>query len=281
MTVRSAAAIARPIMIPVISMVLLAGAAACTSFYEIPIETPIQPKMDVSMFQRVLIAGFIGGGTEDVDANLETVRLLRSQLRSKSNLRVIEAEVLQLAEIAKEQSKVEIVPVPSLGGAADGQQPPAAPAQQADQDGAIKIRNEKDLEKYQSIFANVAFWKKLGEEYQGPLIITGTVLFSPLASAGYVPVEREYFDQLGRRRVIQQRQYQERKGFTLQPRLIYIDGRSGATLYTETLREEILYNAQTNTPALSSYFELMDKVIPAFLGTLSTQKIRGTRVLLR
>jgi hypothetical protein len=280
MTVRSAAAIARPILIPVISVVLLAGAAACTSFYEIPIETPIQPKMDVSMFQRVLIAGFIGGGTEDVDANLETVRLLRSQLRSKSNLRVIEAEVLQLAEIAKEQNKTEIAPVPSLGGAADGQQPPAQ-ATQADQDNAIKIRNEKDLEKYQSIFANVAFWKKLGEEYQGPLIITGTVLFSPLASAGYVPVEREYFDQLGRRRVIQQRQYQERKGFTLQPRLIYIDGRSGATLYTETLREEILYNAQTNTPALSSYFELMDKLIPSFLNTLSTQRIRGTRVLVK
>ena len=107
------------------------------------------------------------------------------------------------------------------------------------------------------------------------------MLFSPLASAGYVPVEREYFDQLGRRRVIQQRQYQERKGFTLQPRLIYIDGRSGATLYTETLREEILYNAQTNTPALSSYFELMDKLIPSFLNTLSTQRIRGTRVLVK
>jgi hypothetical protein len=34
-------------------------------------------------------------------------------------------------------------------------------------------------------------------------------------------------------------------------------------------------------PALSSYFELMDRVIPAFLGTLASQKIRGTRVLLR
>ena len=55
------------------------------------------------MFQRVLVAGFIGGGTDDVDANLETVRLLRSQLRSKSTLRVIEAEVLQLADIAKER----------------------------------------------------------------------------------------------------------------------------------------------------------------------------------
>ena len=270
MTARSAAAIVSPALI-----LVLAGSSACTSFYEIPIETPIQPKMDVSMFQRVLIAGFIGGGTEDVDANLETVRLLRSQLRSKSSLRVIEAEVLQLADIAKEQANGDSSAPPSPGGAADGQQQPPA-----DQD-ASRIRNEKDLEKYQSIFADVAFWKKLGEEYQGPLIITGTVLFSPLATAGYVPVEREYFDQLGRRRVIQQRQYQERKGFTLQPKLIYIDGRTGTTLYSETLREEILYNASQNTPALSSYFELMDKLIPSFLNTLSTQKIRGTRILVK
>jgi hypothetical protein len=275
MTARSVAAIARPASI----VVLIAGLAACTSFYEIPIETPIQPKMDVSMFQRVLIAGFIGGGTEDVDANLETVRLLRSQLRSKSSLRVIEAEVLQLADIAKEQNKGEGPSTP--GGAADGQQQQQPAAQPPGAPDAPKIRNEKDLERYQSIFADTAFWKKLGEEYQGPLIITGTVLFSPLSTAGYVPVEREYFDQLGRRRVIQQRVYQERKGFTLQPKLIYIDGRTGATLYSETLREEILYNAQQNTPALSSYFELMDKLIPSFLNTLSTQKIRGTRVLVK
>ena len=107
------------------------------------------------------------------------------------------------------------------------------------------------------------------------------MLFSPLSTAGYVPVEQEYFDQLGRRRVIQRRVYQERKGFTLQPKLIFIDGRTGATLYSETLREEILYNAQQNTPALSSYFELMDKLIPSFLNTLSTQKIRGTRMLVK
>jgi hypothetical protein len=47
------------------------------------------------------------------------------------------------------------------------------------------------------------------------------------------------------------------------------------------MREEVLYNSQQNTPALSSYFELMDRVIPSFLGTLSMQKIRGTRILLR
>src|SRR4051795_2587834 len=96
MTARSAATIA--------SLVLLTAVSACTNFFEVPIETPIYAKMDVSAFRRVLVAGFISGGTEDVDANLETVRLLRSQLRSKSGLRVIEAEVLPLAEIAVEQS---------------------------------------------------------------------------------------------------------------------------------------------------------------------------------
>ena len=52
-----------------------------------------------------------------------------------------------------------------------------------------EIRNEKDLEKYQTIFADVAFWKKLGEEYQNPLIVTGTVLFTPHQTAGFVMTE--------------------------------------------------------------------------------------------
>src|SRR5215471_12136932 len=93
---------------------LLAGVAAlCAattlacgpSYFEIPIETPIQPKLDVSAFQRVLIAGFVAGGSDDVDANQETVRLLRSQLRNKSSLKVVEAEILPLMAIAQDQSK--------------------------------------------------------------------------------------------------------------------------------------------------------------------------------
>ena len=70
--------------------------------------------MDVTPFQRVFIAGFIAGGSEDVDANLETVRLLRSQLRSKSPLRVIEADVLPLVELAREQAAPEPGTGPSL-----------------------------------------------------------------------------------------------------------------------------------------------------------------------
>ena len=291
MTARNAATI--------VSLTLLAFVSGCTNFFEVPIETPLSPKMDVSAFRRVLVAGFIGGGTDDVDANLETVRLLRSQLRSKSGLRVIEADVLPLAELAADKAKTTPAPAPAAGAdgaptpnVIEGQVPPvpqlpAAPAPTAPTGPAsaasaeLKIRNAKDLEKYQAIFSDVAFWKKIGEEYENPLIVTGTVLFTPQQSAGFVTRNQESVDQYGRRVVIPQRMYVERKGFALSPKFIFIDGRTGTTLHTETMHEEILYSSQQNTPALSSYFELMDKVIPAFLGTLSTQKIRGTRVLLR
>ena len=275
---------------------LVAGLAlvGCTGFYEIPIETPIQPKMDVTAFQRVLVAGFISGGSEDVDANLETVRLLRSQLRSKSALRVIEAEVLPLAEIAAAESdaareSTDTVTTTSTGVAPVGPIPAADMARPADatakpQDPRkpeLGIRNEKDLAKYDKIFADVAYWKKLGEEYQTPLIVTGTVLFTPHQANGFVMQQREVYDSFGRRSVIPVRTYQERKGFILQPRFVFIDGRTGAILYSETFHEEILYNAQQSVPALSTYFELMDRVMPSFLSTLSAQKIRGTRVLLK
>jgi hypothetical protein len=247
------------------------------SYVEIPIETPIQPKLDVSPFQRVLVAGFIAGGSDDVDANLETVRLLRSQLRTKSSLKVIDADVMPLIEIAQDQSKA--------GGAAakgNGEDAKAENVSTAADSLALPktIKEEKDLEPYERLFANTAYWKTIGEEYQNPLIVTGTILFAPKNSSGFVSREVEEFDSLGRRRVVPVRTYMERKGFLLQPKFIFIDGRTGTTMYSERYREEILYNAQQNTPALSSYFELMDRLVPNFLNTLSTQKIKGTRVLL-
>jgi outer membrane murein-binding lipoprotein Lpp len=291
MTAPSAAAASKFVL----GAAVVAGLAlvGCTGFYEIPIETPIQPKMDVTAFQRVLVAGFISGGSDDVDANLETVRLLRSQLRTKSPLRVIEAEVLPLAEIAAAESAAardsNAITTTSEGVAPVGPIPAAEMAKPAESAARPQdphkadpsIRNEKDLAKYDKIFADVAYWKKLGEEYQTPLIVTGTVLFTPNQANGFVMQQREVYDSFGRRSVIPVRTYQERKGFILQPRFVFIDGRTGAILYSETFHEEILYPSQQSVPALSTYFELMDRVMPSFLSTLSAQKIRGTRVLLK
>lgn len=256
MTVRTAAAIA--------SLTLALGAPACVGFYEIPIETPIQAKMDVTSFQRVLIAGFLAGGSKSVDPNAETARLLRSQLRTKSGLKVIDADVRSLVdEIDKRQPT--LAPRPSQG---QGNDEP-------------KIKDEKDLQPYESIFNDVAYWKRIGEEYQQPLIVTGSVLFQEISRSGPQSQVQEYMDPSGRRATQEVRSYTERKGYALVPKFVFIDGRTGQQLYSEGAREEVLYPSTQNTPALSAYFELMDKLLPGFLNTLSTQKIKGTRILLK
>jgi hypothetical protein len=258
-----------------LSVACLGALAACTSYTEVPIETPIQPKLDVSAFQRIFIAGFIAGESDDVDANMETVRLLRSQLRTKGIMRVIDADTLPLIDVARQQGVGEGAsepPAPDNQATNGNQEPPSKPPD---------IKDEKDLEAYQRVFANVAYWKRIGEEFQQPLIVTGSVLFAPQARSGFVQREQEVYDSFGRRQVVPVRTYMERKGFVLRPTFIFIDGRTGETLHSETFREEILYNSNQTTPALSSFFELMDRLLPAFLNTLSAQKIKGTRVLLK
>jgi hypothetical protein len=178
-------------------------------------------------------------------------------------MRVIDTDVLPLMDAASESQGTE------------------KPILTTPQGTPVPIKDDKDLEPYEHLFADVAYWKKIGEEYQQPLIVTGTVMFAPQQRAGIVQRDQEVYDSLGRRRVVPVRTYMERKGFVLKPRFIFIDGRTGAVLHSENFREEILYNANQTTPALSSYFELMDRLIPSFLSTLSSQKIKGTRVLLQ
>jgi hypothetical protein len=240
----------------VVSLAAVLG-AACSSFYEIPIETPIKAKLDVDAFQRVLVAGFLAGGSDDVDGNLETTRLLRSQLRTKSGLRVIDTDVLPLMDVAAEERKADdSTPLPN------------------------PIKDDKDLDQYEHVFADTEYWKKVGEEHQQPLIVTGTMLFTSRQQTQMQQREQEVFDTLGRRRTVAERRLVERKGFGLAGRFVFIDGRTGATLHSQVFTESILYDANRQTPALSSYFELMDKLIPNFLATLSSQKIKGTRILL-
>jgi hypothetical protein len=253
MTVRTAAAIG--------SLALAIGSAGCMKFYEVPVEIPIQAKIDVTRFQRVLIAGFLSGGSRTIDPNTETARLLRSQLRSKQDLRVIDADVISLVDEVDRRREAPLPPPPT---------------------GEPKIRNAADLKNYEQIFADAEFWKALAQEYDNPLIVTGSVLFTEVTKSGQITRPQGYVDpQTGVERYTSVVQYADLKGFALTPKFVFIDGRTGAELYSETYHEETLYPVGQNTPALSSYFELMDKLLPSFLNTLSTQKIRGSRTLLK
>lgn len=220
------------------SAVLVAG---CASTYTVSIESPTHATLDVSAFPRVLVAGFIEGGTIAVDTNVETVRLLRSYMRSKTSLTVIEAAILPLTEMAAHKEA-------STGArdlATTGTRTPGAAC-------GLHPKSEKELQTCEYLFADAVLWKRLGEEYQDALIITGSLFFTAF-----------------------------RRGGTLQSTFIFIDGRTGTVIHSQRFRETVSDGSRRYVPALSSYFRLMDVVLPRVVGIVTNQRVRGTRTLLR
>jgi hypothetical protein len=211
---------------------------ACASFVEVPVETPLQSKLDVSAFRRVLIAGFVSDpGEADVDLSPETVRPLQDAL---DRLRTRFGDGERLSKADRESFRLE--------------------AEKVLQDGE--------------------FWRRIGEEFQNPLIVTGKVGFETQNRSGFQTEERVVRGPDNRPRVIRGNRYLERKGFSLNADFVFVDGRTGQTLHKEKFTEEVLYGEDQKVSPLSSYFELMDRLLPNFLGVISPQKIRGTRVLL-
>ena len=237
---------------------LLAG-PGCATFVEVPVEIPLQSKIDVGAFRRVLVAGFVtelAGG--EVDVASETVRLLENQLRSNSGLQVVEPDRPPLDDALEE----------ILDGLGAG-------------DRYTKEEKEQYRLEADRLLLDAAFWRKLGEEFQGPLIVTGHVRFEEQSRSGFESQERVVRDPgTNRPRLLRRSQYLERKGFSLDADFHFVDGRTGEVLHKERFTEEVLYGVDQKVSPLSSYFELMDRLLPNFLGVIAPQQIRGTRILL-
>jgi len=243
--------------LPLLAALLGTG---CASFVEVPVETPLQSKLDVSSFRRVLIAGFVTDvGEADVELGSETSRLLQNQLRSNSRLQVLEPDRPPL------QDALDKV-VERMG------------------DAGKYSRAERDQYKLEAdrLLQDAEFWRKIGEEYQQPLIVTGKLGFDVQNRSG-VQAEGRVVRPPGsnRNQLVRGNRYTERKGFSLNADFYFVDGRTGQTLHKEKFTEEVLYGEEQKVSPLSSYFELMDRLLPNFLGVISPQKIRGTRVLLK
>src|SRR5213592_1868083 len=88
----------RPAAIPrsgagLVMVFLLAG---CASVSNVRVLQPPTPSVNVSAFNGVWIAGFVTSANRDIDLNVETVRLLRNQLKSRTLLRVVDAEPMTI-----------------------------------------------------------------------------------------------------------------------------------------------------------------------------------------
>ncbi len=247
------------------SLNLVLGAAVllvsgCASFVEVPVETPLQSKIDVSAFRRVLVAGFVTELAEsDVDLSSETARLLQNQLRTSTKLQVLEPDRPPIHDALEKALE-------KLG------------------EGGKYTKQEKEQYKVETdrVLQDGEFWRKIGEEFQNPLIVTGRVGFDVQNRSGFQAEERVVRDPgTNRPRLVRGSRYLERKGFSLAAEFYFVDGRTGAVLHKEKFTEEVLYGEEQKVSPLSAYFELMDRLLPNFLGVISPQKIRGTRVLLK
>ena len=145
-----------------------------------------------------------------------------------------------------------------------------------------RIRDEKDLEAYEPLFANADYWKRIGEEFQQPLIVTGTVVFRAHQASGIVTQEREVYDQFGRRTrgAAAGLHGAQRLHPAPEVRLHRRTDRARCCTRKATGKSGSI-RSQQNVPALSSFFEQMDALLPSFLNTLSTTRVRGSRILLK
>jgi hypothetical protein len=241
-----------------VALALLA-AASCSSMVEVAVETPLQSKLDVSAFRRILIAGFVTDLQDsDVDLSAETSRLLQNQLRSNTRLQVLEPDRPPLQDALEKALE-------KIG------------------EGGSFAKEEKEQYRLEAdrLLQDPEFWRKMGEEYQQPLIVAGKLAFEGQNRSGFQPEERVVRTPAGQPALVRGNRYMERKGFTLSADFLFIDSKTGELLHKERFSEEVLYSEDQRVSSLSSYFELMDRLLPNFLGVITPQRIRGTRVLLR
>jgi hypothetical protein len=226
---------------------LVLGGCATGNATKVRIDTPAT--IDLSRFARVLVAGFVPNGTGQVELNEETAGFVRMQLRSHTLMSVIDSQPLQLAESSRSTGEPPERPNFTTPGFRH-----AVGLVSGSQAGG-------------DLFTDATFWRRLGEEYSEPLILTGTIAFRPLR-AGYAGVATGPSIPLSR------------PGFSLRLRLILIDGRTGEVIESDPFRQVTARASTDREEALSIYFRLMDQMLPSILEAVG-QKTSQTRLLLR
>lgn len=99
-----------------------------------------------------------------------------------------------------------------------------------------------------------SYWRRLGEEYDAPLIVTGSL---KLILAPPAIVER------GRRTF-----YYARAGRVFEATAVLIDGSSGRILAERPLPSRMRYGSGNLASGLALYYEMMDQAMPDWLAAI-------------
>jgi hypothetical protein len=211
-------------------LLLLVASTALAGPVEVAIQVPVKPRIDMNRFDSVLVMGFLVGSTEieKFDLNEETVKFLRTELKSRSSVKTLDP-------------------------------------------GEVPVLEKDDPE----VFKDTTYWQHVGGIFSGALIISGIVELKHERRSGFVT--EEVMSPTGVPLRVQR--YKEGQFYLLSLTLYFLDGATGSVLLQEEFREEMLYD-NPDQPALYGYYDLMDRIVPRFLGTIISQKYQETRYLL-
>lgn len=191
---------------------------------------PTRTRAFVDTFDRILVAGFLANEVSDKGRDLD-----------------VNDETSRLLRMTlRSRASLDVIETQPLD---------------------LRRGNAKGANEDESVLADVAFWKRLGEEYREPLIITGRVAFKPIGP--------QFEERTTGRRTVRL----WRPGFSLELRLVFISGRTGEMLDSLPFGPLTAHASDGRTSALALYFQLMDRLRPSLLAALGRDSGAGrTRV---
>ena len=212
----------RLMMAVAVGVAIGVGGCGVTGTSHRALPQPPAARAFVDTFDRILIAGFEAGHVSDRGHDLD---------------------------INEETARVLRMTLRSKGGLDVIESQPLE----------LRRTESTQVEMGDAIFSDVAFWKRLGEEYREPLIVTGAVVFTGAGS--------QYEERTVGRATLRL----WRPGFSLNLRLIFISGRTGEMLDSLSLGPVIGRASDAGTSALALYFGLMDRLTPLVLAAMGHQ----------
>lgn len=193
------------------------------------VEVQLPPELETEPGERVLVARVRANDHPMFDIGLEITRWMRSELRRRTSLSVVDGT------------------------------PPPIPEQRPEQ-----------------LAANDRFWRRLGEDFDAPLVIGAICNFVTEDRSGYVSR-----DQINPRtgQTTRNLVFSEQEGFTLQLEVFFFKGDNGSLLHTDFWQYEVILAEDQAREDLHVLFALLETMRDDLEAVLLPTSIRQPRFI--
>jgi len=134
-----------------------------------------------------------------------------------------------------------------------------------------------DEDKFYEMVDDDEFWRDLGDRVGADLVVFGRINFYSEPSDGFYPYEyRDY--RTGGYRTAQL--LIQRTAMTIELDMFFFDSAEGELAYEDSFGQTIVYRGRLD-PTLQAFFDVMNRILPRFMGILVPREHDAIRFLLK